>query len=402
MARSRISYILFFMACVVFSVAYRSRISAVLMTAVAIYPILAAILTGISVYFLKAGFGEARGVYEKNEQFELPVYIVNNFILPYAPAEFECLLPDNDTGLFLKKQVYASVSPLKRMRIFLPCMHRYRGSYSARILKLTVYDPLKLIRISRRMDESMQLVILPRKLPLEELGGIFGGERGAVSERSDSGEKEDFSHVREYVSGDVLQQLHWKLTAKQQELMIKQYASDSSRHAALLLDFSCDSAVPSTVLRSTDMVIEAAVAVAMSALESGIKVIADAGISEGACRISDKAGFDRFYDLMSVILPKPEAADFLELCSRYAAMGHAGLFIITPAVSGELFELAEYAAKGSSGAVVLLHICVSGKPQLSPPENRSFIYAAVSGDTERALPEAAEQIIAEAAELHYN
>lgn len=287
-----------------------------LLAAAIAYPVLALALAAISVLTISAGFSEKRAVYEKNEQFELPVFIRNNFIFPYAPAELDCVIPDNDTGLFLHKQIYVSVAPLKRMRIFVPCMHRYRGSYTAQIMRISVYDPLKIIRISKHTDASMQLVILPRRIPLEDLGFVSGGTAGGIPEPRHGGDKEDLSHVREYLTGDIVQLIHWKLTAKLDEMMVKQYDSTGDRRSVILLNFGRNDSAAAMIRRS-DAVIETAIAVAMSVSRSGVRLIVDTGAASGlTCEISDQACFERFYELMSVLPPNMEAAELTELTQR--------------------------------------------------------------------------------------
>lgn len=396
MTRNRILYLLFFLGCVIFSAAYRSRISAVLLVAAAIYPLLALALAAISLYTLTVSFSEKHAVYDKNEQFELPVVLHNNFIFPYAPAELDCLLPDNDTGLFLHKQIYVSVGPLKRMRIFVPCMHRYRGAYTAQIMRLSVYDPLKIIRLTRRLQAKTELVILPRKLMLSELGFIFGGEQGAVPEHHRSGDKEDLSHVREYMTGDIMQLIHWKLSAKLDEMMVKQYDTTGDRRSVLLCDLDHKGMTASAVIRQSDAVVETAIAVAMSAAHSGVKLLADTGADDLSCEISDIRGFGRFYEMMSVLPPFTEAIPLCELISRHCSGDTSAMFIVTPSVDEKVFAAAEAAASRIAGAVVLIYVNSSGRKDFSErDENSRFIFAEVSGEPADALPLAAEQILAD-------
>lgn len=402
MTRNRIFYLLFLLGCVIFSAAYRSRISAVLLIAVIIYPLLALILTAVSLLTVSAGFTENRMVYRKNEQFELPLTIRNNFIFPYAPAELDCLIPDNDTGLFLHKQVYISVAPLKCMRIFVPCMHRYRGSYMAQILKLTVYDPLKIIRLSRKTNSAMQLVILPRRIPLDELGFIFGGEQGQLPEQRRGGDKEDLSHVREYMDGDIVQLIHWKLTAKLDEMMVKQYDTTGDRRSVLLCNFEHKGITASTMIRQSDAVVEAAIAVAMSAANAGVKLLADMGAaSDIISEINDSHSFERFYELMSVLpfgtpVPDTDMMQFPELIRSYSITDTSALFIITPTVDERIFAAAEDAAARVSGAVVLIYVNCSGKTELPVrDENSRFIFAETAAESDSSLSAASEQILSE-------
>ncbi len=397
MTKTRVCYFLLLVACLIFSMAYQSRISAVLLLMVAIYPIAAFILTAISLFTLGAGFGTGRAVYEKNEQFELPVYLKNDFIFPFAPAELDCMLPDAETGLFMNKQVFVSVYPLKKMRIFIPCKHRYRGAYTAKISKLTVYDPLKLIRISRKLDVSMQLVILPRKIPLDTLERVFSGDKGTMPEHNLNADKDELSHVREYIEGDMLQTIHWKLTAKLDELMIKQYENNAARKSVILCGFSKENATPSAVMKRTDAVIETAVAVAMSAVQSGVKTTVDVGTAlNSTCEVADTGSFDRFFEMMSVLPPAPEVIDYTELIKKYAAKEPAAMFLITPVVNKDILAAAEAATHYTAGAVILIYVNCTGKRELTElRDDRRFVFAEVNGDTNDALPDAADKILAD-------
>lgn len=401
MGKNRFLYVLFVLACVVFSAAYQSRIASVLLVVAVAYPLLAAALTAVSLFTLKVEFPEKRCVFEKNESFELPVYVCNNFLFPYAPAELDCIAPDAEVGLFVRKQVFVSVAPLKRMRIFIPCMHRYRGSYQAHIMRIRVYDPLKLIRFSRRLNCSSQLVFLPRKMSMSDLGFIFGGEQGSANEKPNSmGNRDEFSHVREYLTGDLLQLVHWKLTAKYDDMMIKQYDTDNDRKAAVLCNFDCGTASKAAAIRQSDAVVEAAVAVAMSAMKAEIKTVFDAGCSDvPVCEFSDKHGFERFYELMSVVPVRTQTADFSGLAERYSVCGAAALFLITPVLNEEIFEVAEAAGERLSGTVVLIYVNCTGKP-CEHQSGKSFVFAQLYGESENAYGVASEQILNEYTKLY--
>ncbi len=64
MRRNRVIYILAVIGCLVFSAVYRSRLSAVLLAAVAVYPVLALLLTAAGILCIKAEVTEERSIYE--------------------------------------------------------------------------------------------------------------------------------------------------------------------------------------------------------------------------------------------------------------------------------------------------------------------------------------------------
>lgn len=394
MSKNRIFYLLYLIACILFSALYQSRLSALLLSTAVIYPAVAALIALISLYTLNVGFAENEAVHEKNQTFEVPVFLHNNFIFPYAPVQLECLLPDCDTGLFMKKQVFACVAPLKKMRIFVPCRHKYRGLFAAKLMRVTVYDPLRIIRFSRRADSTMQLVFLPRRISVDGLDEVFGGERGLIPQQNQSGDINEFSHAREYAMGDIFQMIHWKLTAKHDELMVKQYDANDDCQTAVLCNFSYAAGSVGAVLRQSDAVVEAAVAVAMSLSDGGVKTVVDTGTAEaGSSEITDNGSFDRFYDVISVLPIKPQTEDFAALIAKYTDTEPAALIMITPVISESIIAAAQAAGERLGGAAVLIYVNCTGKPSEMSTDRHCFVFAEICGDAQQALPEAAERIL---------
>ncbi len=391
MRKNRFLYILLVIVCVAFSAAYTSRLSAVLLAAVLVYPVLALITTIVNVFCVSVVFTQNRAVYEKNERFELSVRIKNRFIFACAPIELVCSFPDSDTGLFAEKSVCASLPALGSCKISVKCMHKFRGCFNAEIRRVYVCDPLRIIRISRKLKESMTLVFLPRKIVLGELLRTAESDSGLIPARSVSKEREDFSHVREYQLGDIMQLVHWKLTAKQDELMIKQFDEITDKRVIILCDYSFEGS-ESGVMQKADGIIEAAIAFAMSAADAGIKATVDFGTyDEGfVSEITDRGSFDRFYELMSVLPPKLETAEFTDVIELCRPEGASVVFLITGKLTEKLAACAENLAEHFAGTVVLAYINTGGGEKLA--EDKSFVFLNIKGGSEDALTAAVENM----------
>lgn len=100
-------------------------------------------------------------------------------------------------------------------------MHRYRGSYAAEISRISVFDPLRIICISRKISSEETLIFLPRRVDIGELPAEAHSENSSNPAPLLQGEREDFSTFAKYRPGDIMQLVHWKLTAKLDDLMIK-------------------------------------------------------------------------------------------------------------------------------------------------------------------------------------
>ncbi len=377
---------------VILSAAYRSNLTTVLLITVLLYPIAALILTAFSLIFVHAGFAESRSVNEKSTPFEIGVIIRNSFILGYSPLELVCDLPDIDTGLFSEKRIFTAISPLGRCRLGINTMHRYRGSYNAQIRRIAVYDPLRIIRLSKRAGSTMNLIFLPRRIMLGSINADGENDTSVTPIPMRRGDKDDFSHVRAYLLGDIMQLVHWKLTAKQDELMIKQYDETTDSRAMILCDFSVEGGSAAQALRRSDGVIETAVAFCMATTVSGINSTIDICAADRSLvfQVSGQAEFEQFYNAMTVLPPRIESLDINVMLTKYSAAEMSALFVVTSSLTEQLIELMDMVARSTIRPVLLAYVNVlSAETELeSRARNSAFLFLNIKGEGEDAIPTA--------------
>lgn len=392
MARNRVLYIIAAVCCLAFSMLYRENISAVLLAAVAAYPVLAAITVFLLLKLVKADFSESMLTSEKGTGFELIIDAENRCILPCVPMEMVCDLPDEDTGLVCEKKIFVTLPPLGKTALSLNCMNRYRGKYIFKVKSVSVYDPLKIIRLTKKGKSSVTAVFVPRKLNISEIKDYYGNENFSARRQNANENKEDFSHVRDYIQGENAQLVHWKLTAKQDELMIKQFDSINDRKALVLCDFkSCDG--ETDPLLCADTVIETATAFVSAFNKENICTEVDFGQPEdNAVRVSNRQEFQNFFELMSVISPKTVVCDFISLIKR-AAGAESMLVLVTCALTEELLLTVNKFALEET--VLVAYINLSGKAVERDYENGNFIFMNICGSGQDALTAAEERVISD-------
>ncbi|MGH3823702.1 MAG: DUF58 domain-containing protein, partial [Pseudonocardiaceae bacterium] len=100
-----------------------------------------------------------------------------------------------------------------------------------------VIDPLGLAEYSRTLAEESRLVVLPAVVPLAgwptagelSAGAAGGGEVGA-------GPGQDSAVVRSYQQGDDLRRVHWRTSARRDELMVRVEERSGRSEVTVLLD----------------------------------------------------------------------------------------------------------------------------------------------------------------------
>jgi uncharacterized protein (DUF58 family) len=93
-----------------------------------------------------------------------------------------------------------------------------------RIGPLVAYgtDPLGLAEFARTIPGTQQLLVLPRTVPLHGIPHALGSSDGAHGAgAAGSGQGRSDVLVRPYRSGDELRRVHWRSTARHDELMVR-------------------------------------------------------------------------------------------------------------------------------------------------------------------------------------
>lgn len=361
MAKNRIIYALFSVICVTFAFAYRSNFSAIIMITVLAYPPLAAIFTAVSLKCAKVDFQSDSYIEHKDHKFSAEIKVQNRFIFPFIPIELLCFIPDGEKGVFCERRIFATLQPLGTTVLAVNCRHKYRGHYISEIRKIYVVDPLRIIRFSKNGNRSAQMIFLPRRFMLEDINTHSDGKTTVSKTVNKSSEKEDFSHVRDYREGDLMQFVHWKLTAKSDELMIKEYESINDRKARVVCDFkSCMD--KKDVLLYIDTVIETALAITNAFVSEEIATRVDYGDSDlnGSLIVRNTTDFEFLYETMAEISPGVESPGIDALSEDLRAGEQSIVVMITADLSENTIRAANSAA--FCGAVVVAYVNLEKLP----------------------------------------
>lgn len=178
----------------------------------------------------------------KEEKFYLRFVLHNPTAFPLLNATIKLTMENRfygDSGLhFLNMPVRAG----KDTEIVYPIVMDYCGRFIVKAESIQFMDLLGIYEVTLPLKEEKECLILPNgKVRNSEAGLLY---INGVSEAMESKEKGyDFSEVsgiREYIPGDKLQNIHWKLSVKKDELMVKERISVSAMQLNVLVDLAND------------------------------------------------------------------------------------------------------------------------------------------------------------------
>ena len=112
----------------------------------------------------------------------------------------------------------------KGYTLTLPVVATYPGLLKISVSRVYIKDLMGFFRLKKNVEQTAELSILPRAVTdiAYEKTAL---EQGMLESEESSKRGNDFSdvqEVREYIPGDKLMSIHWKLSAKTDELLVKE------------------------------------------------------------------------------------------------------------------------------------------------------------------------------------
>ena len=115
---------------------------------------------------------------------------------------------------------------------------RHVGRFRYGVSRAVVTDMLGLFSLTVRYDDALaDQLVLPRSFEVEPLH-FSQEEEGGVLLRQASEDLSSPEDTRAYRSGDALKRIHWKLSARKRELVVRRFETPAPPDTLILLDCS--------------------------------------------------------------------------------------------------------------------------------------------------------------------
>jgi len=117
-----------------------------------------------------------------------------------------------------------------------------RGEFTLGPITLTTGDPFGLFQTTRHIAATTRVLIYPMTVPLVSFVPALGSLSGGDARRQRAPYvTTNASGIRQYAPGDSLSRVHWKSSARQDRLMVKEFELDPMADTWVLVDLSARS-----------------------------------------------------------------------------------------------------------------------------------------------------------------
>ena len=167
---------------------------------------------------------------------ELSYKLTNTSLLPLWHGRIDFTLPDvmqsdslRNHGVFLGPQ---ETLPFTEV-VLCPL----RGYYAIGATQISVSDPMGFHSYFLKFDKTIAITVFPRVNELPQMlfaprseGGNFKANDRSFDDRT------HLMNLRDYVVGDDIKNIHWKLSAKKEKLVLREFHKSLSEQLTVLLD----------------------------------------------------------------------------------------------------------------------------------------------------------------------
>lgn len=183
-----------------------------------------------------------------------------------------------------------------------------RGLYEMGEIEIIVHDIFKFFTLRKKIKTDISLLVYPEVFNLSTFEITANQQLGELLvQNSIYKDKSRISSLREYREDDMVKAIHWKLTAKRDYPIVKEYENRVDTNVIIFIDNQMDNFVNDFDRRMEDKIVDVALSIVNYCLIQNIEVVLET---------QNETEYIKLYSQHSTDLKQ-----FLELFARFKGNG---------------------------------------------------------------------------------
>lgn len=148
-----------------------------------------------------------------------------------------------------------------------------RGYYELGDIDITITDVFGFYSFTKKLTNEISLLVYPKPINLSSFQVIISKKPGQLSVKDSIFKDQNrIITLRDYKEGDSIKSIHWKLSAKRDSLIIKEYDNPGDNNVAIFIDNNISLFESDVSRRLEDKVVDTALSLVNYCLEENINV----------------------------------------------------------------------------------------------------------------------------------
>lgn len=202
------------------------------------------LFSGISLLILKRGIQAESSQTQQDclrgGQVDIGLQLVNHSRLICPAGEASLMISDLFGGTDVRQNVPFTLPGKERVDLGFGMDMNHVGVYEVGLDQIEIRDFFGIFHSVSPVHGVFQVAVLPRTYTMEELDAAEAMAEANQETKVTTPGGMDYTGVREYVPGDPMKQIHWKLSAHSREYLTRLQEVNRQQEYAVVLDFAAD------------------------------------------------------------------------------------------------------------------------------------------------------------------
>ena len=263
MIKNRLKYTLVLLMVTGLSLFYYNYPFLIMLIVVIMTPFLSAIAGKKAFDNIDVTIDSNKKILGKFKEASIILKAVNGSFFPIVNMEVEVVI---NNSFYKDEEEYVFNMPVRakgKDELVITTSSVYAGNINACICRIHMYDLLGLKKFSKELNKNISVMILPCVFHFEMEDVKKANGEGDINYDLVIGEDtSEIFDIRKYIAGDKIQRIHWKLSVKHEEMMVKEFAQIYDDDLRILLELNSDNK------ENLDMAIDAVFSISLDLIKN--------------------------------------------------------------------------------------------------------------------------------------
>lgn len=242
MLLTKIFFIILILICAAFYILYIWDFALVLLAIMTALPFVMLVCLLIAKKMINVEFVLQDRVTAKNVSFPIQLSLTNKSVFPIGKAEAHIEYYNVFNNAISSFELHMPVQPRNTQRLTFQLSSEFCGIVKVKCVKIFLYDPLRIFRIKIGKNIITEIAVMPES---HDITGIvsftdrINEDSSLYSQHNPGDDPSEIFDLRDYNPGDKLNRIHWKLSSKKDEFIVKEYSLPIDAHSTIFLDLKC-------------------------------------------------------------------------------------------------------------------------------------------------------------------
>lgn len=240
MIKNKIIYLLIIACLILFYIMFVDSIALLILILAVLFPLFLLIALTSASKHTTVSLQTESSTCIRNQESRINITISNSSPFPVSCAMITIKIKNCMTGETQDLTTMFPVSSRNQQSIKFSVTYKHCGKIIISLKQIKIYDYVKLFSRINSIDLKKEILVIPAVLPISPqiiTQTVSVSDDSEYSKTKPGDDSSEIFDIRKYAYGDKINRIHWNLSSKMDETMVKEYSLPVSCQLIIVFDY---------------------------------------------------------------------------------------------------------------------------------------------------------------------